>query len=180
MAPGMLRRLVGGRAQGGDEIRLVSDLGLDVIGEPVAVVAGEDLAAGHGKLGADGPHLLDVVVVVGVDDGRDIEVGLAQPATEVDLTEHASGLGTALLDSVEVADPRLGEGDGGLLGVADLDGLNGGETGVRGEEDISGVGVESAEGDSAGSSGGHGGDESHESLSEMHLDGSVENCFVVS
>lgn len=161
----------GARAQGGDDVGLRGGLGLDVVGQPVSVVAWEDLATGHGLLRRLGPHLLDVVLVVGVDDGRDVEVGQAVPAREVDLTQHARVVRLAILDGVEVADPRLGELDGRVLLVVDDDGGDIGRSRVAGEVDGALDVVEGPEGDSAGADGGRGGDEGHGRGSEMHLDG---------
>jgi hypothetical protein len=61
-------------------------------------------------------------VVVGVDDGGDVEEGDAVPAVEGDLAEHAGHFLLAVRDGVEVADPALGEVDrrGGAAGDGDF------------------------------------------------------------
>lgn len=159
--------------QSGDEIGLLGGLGLDIIGVPVGVVARPDLAAGHGPLTLLGPHLLDVVVVIGVDDGGHIEVGQADPAVEVDLTEHAGGVGLALLDGPVVADPVVGEGDSLVLLVVDGDGRKLLVSGVGSEGNGAGNTIQSPEGNAGGADGSGGGDEGHGGSSEMHFKGVV-------
>ncbi|KAI6767204.1 hypothetical protein HG531_011564 [Fusarium graminearum] len=159
--------------EGGDEVNLLSNLGLDVVREPVAVVAGECLAARHGSVARGGPHLLDVVLVVGVDDSRDVEVSLAVPATEGDLTEHTRLVLLALLDSVEVTDVLVREGDGNVLATADGNGLRARETRVRSEDDGALLVIKSLEGDSGSGSIGSRGNEANESGSELHFCGFV-------
>jgi hypothetical protein len=107
--------------ESGDEVVLFSDLGLDVIREVVGVVAGEHLAARHGGLRVGRVHLLDVGLVVGINDGRDVEVGGATPARELDLTEHTGLVLLTISDGVEVADILIRELNSGLLGVAHSD-----------------------------------------------------------
>lgn len=158
------------RAKSGHEVDGVGDLGLDVVREVVSVRAGEDDAAGHGSQGTLGPHLLDVVLVSSVDNGGDVEEGLASVATEGDLAEHAVGLGLALSDGVEVADVVVREGDGDVLGVVAVDRSNlsvanrGGE--VDGALDI----VKGPEGDGGGVGGGGSGDEAGDHGRELHLE----------
>ena len=161
----------GAGAERGDQLGLGGDLGLDVVGKPVGVVAGEDLAARHGLLRLGGPHLLDVVVVLGIDNGGDVEVGLAVPATEVELGEHAGDVVCALLDSVGVANPLIRELDTRLLGVADLDGLDllVAVASVGSEVDHAGLVVQGLEGDAGGVGDGRGGGEGQSRGSEMHL-----------
>ena len=62
---------------------------------------------------------LDAVVVIWVDDGRDIEVGGASKAVETDLSEHAWNVGGAIRDGVPVANPAGWEGLVGGLGAGD-------------------------------------------------------------
>lgn len=116
-----------GRAltKSGDDMGLLSDLGLDVVGKVVGVVAREFLAARHGGLGLGRPHLLDAVLVIGIDNGGDIEVGLSVLARELDLAKHARLVLLALFDGVEVANELVGELDGRLLRVVDLNGVEG-------------------------------------------------------
>ena len=160
-------------AQRDNDVAVLGDLGLDVVGQVVGVVAREVLASGHEAL-IRGPHLLDVVLVQGVDDGRDVKVRLAI-SVEVDLAQHAGLVRLAIDDGVEVADPGVGEVDGGLLLVVDDDrgyvrggaaiGLN-----VGSEVDGALLVVESHEGDGVGADGERGGDEGHGRGSEMHLE----------
>lgn len=110
-------------------------------------------------------------MVVGVDNGRDVEVGHAVPATEVDLAEHTGDVGSTLLDSVVVANPSIGEGDGLLGSAADSDGGELVETRVGSEVDGSLNGVQSDKGDGSSKGSGRGGDESGESSSELHCCG---------
>jgi hypothetical protein len=161
----------GARTECSDEVNLLSNLGLDIIGEPVGIVARELLAARHGRGTSLGPHLLDVVLVVGVDNGRDVEVRLAVPATEGDLTEHARLVLVALLDSVEVTDVLVREIDGNLLSTADSDGLGALKARVRGEDDGALLVIKGNKGDGGSSSVGSRGDEANESGSELHFGG---------
>jgi hypothetical protein len=177
LAPGLSSCLSG--TQSLDEIDLVGNLGLDVIREPVAVVAREDFTAGSEASVLGGPHHLDVVMVVGVDNGRDVEVGHAVPATEVDLAEHTGDVGGTLLDSVVVADPSIGEGDNLLGSVADSDGGEVVEAGVGSEVDGSLNAVQSDKGDGSSEGSGRGGDESGESSSELHCCGWCVGFVVV-
>lgn len=160
----------GASAKGGDNVSLLGSLGLDIVREPVAVVAREGLATRHGGLAAGGPHLLDVVVVLRVNNGGDIEVGETVPGVKVDLTEHAGDVAGAILDSVEVADPGVGELDNLLLLVADGDRLELRGAIARSEVDGTGDIVESPEGDTGGADGSSGGNKGHGRSSEMHFE----------
>ena len=161
------------RAQCGHEFGGVGDLGLDIVPHPVGIVAREDLAARHGGHLILGPHLLDVVVVIGVDNGRDVEEGHATKGTKVDLAEHAGVVLLALLDGVEVANVLVSKVDGGVLLVADSDGGHLGRAGAGSEVDGALDVIQSPEGDGAGLGGGGRGDEADDGVGEMHLD-----CFV--
>lgn len=163
----------GAVSKSGDEVNLVSDLGLDIIREPVAVVTREGLAARHGGGSRLGPHLLDVVLVVGVHDSRDIEISLAVPATEGDLTKHAGLISLALLDSIEVANVLVREVNSNLLGRANSDRFGAFVTRVRGEDDGPLLVVKSDKGDRGGGSIGSRGDEADESSSELHVGGMI-------
>lgn len=161
----------GGVAESGDEVLLLGDLGLDVIGQVISVVARPVLAArGDGGVGSR-VHHLDVAVVVGDDNGRNVEVGLAQPAVKGNLGKHAAAsVLLALLDSVGVADPAGGELNRGIVVAGDGDAVNGGHTSSRGEvnctlgavlvEELDGVGAD------------HGGSGSNKSgeLRELHFE----------
>lgn len=153
------------------QVNLLGDLGLDIVGEVVGVVAGEDLAARHGGVGASGPHLLDVAVVARSDDGRDVKVGQAVPAAKLDLTEHAGDVGLASGDSVVVADPGVGELDGLVLGAVDNDRVKGSRLGVAGEVDGTLNVVEGPEGDGGGAGDSGRGNKGHDGGSEMHFEG---------
>lgn len=149
---------------------LLSHLGLDVIREPVDVVAREDFTARHGGEAAGGPHLLDVVVVVGVNNGRDVEVSLSLPATELDLAEHARDVLVTLLDGVVVANVVVGEVNSGLLLVADSHRVD--FRGARAGSEVDGANlvVEGPEGDLASGDRGSSGSESQKSGGELHLE----------
>lgn len=166
-------RVAGTGTKGGDDVSLLSDLGLDIVRQPVDVVAGKDLAARHGSESAGGPHLLDVVVIVGVDNGRDIKVGSSVPATKVDLTEHARDVLVTLLDGIVVANVVGGELDSSLLLVADSDGINVGVARAGSEVDGADLVVEGPKGHLASSDGRGSGSEGHESSRELHFDGCV-------
>lgn len=159
-------------AEGADEVGLGGGLGLDVVGEVVGVVAQEVVAAGGGGLGGGRVHELDAVHVVGVDDGGDVEVGQVVPAVEGDLAEHAGGVLGAVRDGVPVADPGLGEVDGGGALGGDLDRVDGGEAGVGDEVDGAVGVVEGLEGDGVGGDG-DGRAEEGEKAGELHLEGCV-------
>lgn len=159
------------RAQSADEVRLHSSLGLDVIRQVIGVVAREVLAAGHGLIAGSREELLDVVLVVGVDNGRHVEVGQALPATKVDLTEHAGGVGSALPDGVPVALPGVRESDGGVLAGAGGDGVNVGAARVAGEVDGALSAVQGPEGNAGSAGESRGGNEGSNRSSETHFDG---------
>lgn len=163
----------GAVSKGGDEVNLVSDLGLDIVREPVAVVTRESLAARHGGGSRLGPHLLDVVLVVGIHDGRDIEISLAVPAAEGDLTKHTGLISLALLDSVEVANVFVREVDSNLLGRADSNRFGALITRVRGEDDGALLVVKSDKCDRGSGGIGSRGDEADESSSELHVGGVI-------
>jgi len=164
--------LDGGVAESGDEVLLVGDLGLDVIGQVVSVVARPLLTTrGNGGVGSR-VHHLDIVVVVGDDNGRNVEVGLAQPAVKGNLSKHAAtSVLLALLNSVSVANPAGGELDRSIVVAGDGDRVNGGHASSRGEvngtlgavlvEELDGVGA-----DHGGSSSSNKGSE----LRELHFE----------
>ena len=126
---------VAAAAEGDNDGGLLGGLGLDVVGQVVGVVAGEGLAARGRGLGLGRVHHVDTVVVSGVDDGRDIEVGQAVPALEVDLGEHAGDVVAAAGDSVGVANEAVAKSDidGGTAGNGD--GVDTLDTGAGGDVD---------------------------------------------
>lgn len=156
--------------KGGDDVVLLSDLSLNVVRQVVGVVAREDLAARHGGLGVGRVHLLDIGLVVGIDDGRDVEVGHATPARELDLTEHTGLVLLALSDGVEVANVLIRELNSGLLSAAHSDRVNVVRVLVGGEVDGTLDIVKSPEGDggSVGESGRA--SKSKDRSGEMHLE----------
>lgn len=162
----------GPRAERADEVRLGGDLGLDVVPDVIGVIARERLAARGRRLGRGGVHLLDAVVVVGLDDGRDVEVGEAVPSLEGDFAQHAGDVGLAVRDGVPVADPALGDGGGDLVVAGDLDGVELLVAGAGGEVDGPVGVVKGHEGDGVGGDRKGGGAEDRQNLSELHLDGS--------
>lgn len=155
------RETGGTRAQGAHEVILVGDLGLNVIRKPVDIVAGEHLTTRHGPRLCGRPHLLDVVVVLGVNNGRDVKVVQLVPAREGNLAKHAWDVVLAVLDGVEVADPSIREGNSGVLLAVDLDGLHSRLTSVASEVDSTLNGVEGPEGDCGGLGDSRSGDQSH-------------------
>lgn len=156
-------------AESGHQVGGVSDLGLDIVGQPVGVAAREREASRHGTSLLGGPHLLDASVVGRVDNGRDIEEGQAAEATEGDLTEHAGLVLLAIGDGVEVANVLIRELDGLVLLVVDDNRLNLGVTSTGGEVDSALDIIESPEGDSRSVGDGCGSSENHSS-GELHLE----------
>lgn len=145
--------------------------GLDVVGKVVGKVAREGDTARDGLLLIGRPHLLDVVLVIGIDNGRDVEVRDVVPAIEGDLAEHARDVGLALPDCIPVSLPAMREGDGDVLvtrdhGVWDLGGVR-----VAGEVDGAVDGVLGHEGDRVLGGGHDGGGEEGDKLGELHVDG---------
>lgn len=159
----------GAAAESADNLNLVGDLGLDIVGQVVGVVAGEGLAARGGRLGADGPHLLDAVVIAGINNGRDIKVGQAVPALEGNLTEHAGDVVLAGRDGVPVANPALGDLDRVLLSTLDLERGNFSVADAGGEVDGAVSLVKRLEVDLVGSGHEGGGAEDSEDLRELHI-----------
>lgn len=144
-------------AQGDDDVGLVGDLGLDVVGQVVGVVAGEGVAARDGGVGGfSRVHEHDVVGVGGVDNGGHVKVGRTAPALEVDLGEHAGDVRVAGSDSVGVANEasREVDGDGGTS--SDGDRVHGRDALAGGDVDgaVNAVGGDKGEGVLGLSSGG--------------------------
>ena len=127
------------------------------------------MAAGEGLSAGGGPHLLDVISVKRVHNGRDVIVGEVIPSVEVDLAEHAGDVVSTVLDGVEVANVGHRELDLDLLSSLDGDGSNLSHTGVASEVDGASGLVQRPEGHGVGTGNGSGGSED-ESLSEMHFD----------
>lgn len=110
-------------SENADEVNFFGCLCLNVVGLVVGVIAWEYVAAGDGRRCYLGPHLLDVGMVVGINNGGDVEIGYAHPALEGDFAKHTRHIWTALGDGVPVANPALGEVDG--------DGLKARDNGIR-------------------------------------------------
>ncbi len=81
-----------------DELGIGRGEGCNVVPLVVGVGAGEGLASGEGGVAVLGEDLLDAVSVIGVDDGRDIEVGSAAVAVEAELGQHAWHVSSPLRD----------------------------------------------------------------------------------
>jgi len=111
--------LVADGAEEADEVASVGAESSDVIPLVVGVAAGEGLAARDWGAAVEREDHLDAVVVIWVDDGRDIEVGGASKAVETDLSEHAWNVGGSIRDGVPVANPAGWEGLVGGLGAGD-------------------------------------------------------------
>lgn len=161
----------GALADGDDDVLLMGNLGLDIIREVVGIVAREDHAARHGRLGVGREHLLDVVLVLGLDDGRDVEVSLALSTVELDLAEHARGVLLSLGDGVEVANVLVREGHSLLLRGVDLDGLHIPGVFVGGEVDGTADVVKGPEGDLSGGGNGGRAEKSKDGGGELHFGG---------
>ena len=144
-------------------------LGLDVVGEVVGKVAREDDAARDGLLLAGGPHLLDVVLVIGVDDGRDVKVGDAIPRVEGNLAQHAGDDGLTISDGEPVSLPAVSDLDRHVLSTGNLGVWDLGHVGVAGEVDCAVKVVLGHKGDRVGSVGGNCGRQERDELGELHI-----------
>lgn len=169
--------------QGGHEVVRLGNLGLHIIGALVDVVARVDNAARHGiicqsiALLIDGKHLLDVVIILGMVNSRDVEEGLAFVTAKADLANDAVLVGLALLDGVEHASEAGGEVDFGLLVVVDGDGVH--LRGARAGHEVDSAlnSVEGPEADRVGGDGSGGGSKAKEGLGEVHFDLVCERAF---
>lgn len=158
-----------------DELVFLGGEGSDVVPFVVGVRAGEGLAARDGLRAVLGHEHLYPVVVVGVNNGGDVEVGVACETVEAELTEHAWLVLGAGGDRVEVSDPGVGEGCISSTHAWDDEGWDLFEGRLRGEVDGSFGVVLVDEVDCVGGSEGckRGGCE--EGSSEMHFGkGSLE------
>ena len=139
----------------------------------VSIVAGKLHAARHGRLDVGRPHLLDIVLVVGVDNGRDVKVSEAHPAGKVYLSEHTGNIGATVLDGIEVANVTLGERDVLLLPSLDHDWVH--RRGARAGSEVDGAvnSVERPEGNGTAGAGessrGHQGSDSIEEAHDVYL-----------
>lgn len=127
--------LVAEVAKEADELIAVSAERGNVVPLVVGVGAREGLAARHGVAGVHWEDHLHTLVVVGVDNGRDVKVGCAGEAVEANLTEHTGNIWLALRDGVPVASPAGREGLVGSGHAWDDELRNGLETEIRGEDD---------------------------------------------
>jgi hypothetical protein len=168
---------VGLAAKGAVQLSLRGGDGLNIVGEVVGSVAREDGAARHQSLDRDGvlaggPHLVDTIVVISVDNGGDIKVSNVVPALEGNLTEHAAGVVGTLRDGVPVANPTRREGDSLGAEASNLDRVDLGVARARSEDDLAGGAVLADKGDSVGSTGnsGSGSDHGGDLGEETHFD----------
>lgn len=84
---------------------------LDIVWLVVCVGAWESLASREGRLALFWVHHLDAIVVVRVDNGRDVKVVVALPSVPGDLTKHTRDIRSSLGDGVPVSNPAIWEGD---------------------------------------------------------------------
>ena len=105
-----------------DEVCLVRGLGLQVI-IPLVVGegTGEDIATRRWLRRASWPDLLDADVVIGLNNGRDVEEGQAIPAVEADFSEHTRFKRFAIQDGEEVALPAIRNLDLDIIVSLDAD-----------------------------------------------------------
>jgi len=157
-------------AKSDDDVVLGGDLGLNVVRKVVGIVAREDDTSRHGVERFGRVHLLDVALVVGVNDSRDVEVSLALPASELHLAEHTRRVLLAISDGVEVANILLGELNSGLLAAADNDGVGTVDVVIGGEVDGTLDIIKSPEGDGAGASESGRASKGKDGRGEMHLE----------
>lgn len=61
--------------QSDDDVVAGGGLGLDIVGEVVGVGACKGPAARDGVLSVDRVHLVDALLIIGVDNGRHVKVG---------------------------------------------------------------------------------------------------------
>ena len=139
-------------AQGADKVGAVGGLGLDIIRGDVHVGAASHVrAARDGGLAVVGVDLVDTIRVLGVDDGRDVEVGQTSPAVEGDLAQHAHGVGGIGGNGIPVANPSIGEVDGDGVAARDSGVIDTLTTRSGSEVDSTVRGVHGLEGDLVGS-----------------------------
>ncbi len=93
-----------------DKLGVIGGEGGDVVPLVVGVCARESLASGDGRVAVFGEHHLHALVIIWVDDGRDVEVRCATEAVEAELGQHARHVWGTFGDGVDVTDPVLGEG----------------------------------------------------------------------
>lgn len=132
---GSTTTLSAGGAKEADKLAGVGAEGSDIVPLVVSVRARESLAARDGSVAVEREDLLDAIVVIWVDNRRDVEVGSASEAIETHLSEHAWSVRCTLGDGVPVANPAGREGlvGGGEAGDDELG--NRFEASVLGEDD---------------------------------------------
>jgi len=152
-----------------DKFLLLGDLSLLIIRHVVSVGAREGLATRLRRLRALWVEDLNVVVIIWVDDGGDIEECLALGAVPGHLAEHAVLLLVLGTECVPVADPAVGEGSS--LGLAALQ-REAGDWWAALLSDEDDLAVDAVLGDHVNCVGSGEGDESSkaEALKELHFD----------
>jgi len=94
-----------------DKLGIIGGLSLDVIWKVVGVGAREGLAAGERSGEALWEHHLDSLMIIRLNDSRNIKVSDSVPTIESDLAQHARNIGGAFRNRVPVSNPTNGEGD---------------------------------------------------------------------
>ena len=141
----------------------------DVVWLVVGIGAGEGLATRDRRAAVLGEDHLDALGVGGVDYGGDIEVVRARITVPADLTQHAGDVGGAVVVRVPVADPGVGEGHVGCAETVDDDAVDGSETFLGSEDDVSGRAVLVDELDCVGRSQGEESRSGEEGRCELHF-----------
>ena len=131
------------------------------------------MAARKGRVAVLGEDHLDAVGVVWVHDGGDVEVVRTCVTVPAHLAEHTGDVGTALVVRVPVADPGVGEGNVGSPVTFDGDAVDGGEAGLRCEDDVAGGAVLVDELDCVGCCEGEEGRDGEEGACELHFEAFV-------
>lgn len=96
-----------------DEVGIRGAESSDVVPLVVGVCARESLTSRERSLEVLWSDHLDAIVVIWLDDGRDIEICVTIVALESDLAEHTWDILSALGDRVPVANPGVWEGSVG-------------------------------------------------------------------
>lgn len=118
---GSLRVLDATGAEGDDDVVAGGRFGLDVVRQVVGVGACKAPAARDRLLGVDRVHLVDALLIVGLDNGRHVKVGGIRVRVPSKLGQHARHAQVvARRHRVAVASPAVGELDGDVLTGGDL------------------------------------------------------------
>ncbi len=127
--------LIADGAEEADKLGTISAEGCNVIPLVVSVGARESLASRDGSAAVQGEDLLDALVIIRVDNSRNVEVSGTSEAIETDLSKHARDVCLAVRNRVPVSNPSCREGLIGGLRAGDHELGNGFEAGVRREDD---------------------------------------------